>query len=546
MFNRVFMLLFAAVLTFAFSAPTRAQDPTVCPPNALLSYVRAAAVCQRTGINEICYGNGAVEAIQQEGDNLPFDMAGDLIDTGNTRSVAVNTNSLDEAAYGIATLRLQLTLLNPEARSVTLLAFGNAEIINEVPTAVEFPVIANGTLNIRAEPDPQGTILDQLLVRESAIAHGRDEDGAWVRVTIPGTLDLGWVSAAVGAPQGDVMMLPVIATDTPYRRPFEIMTIRTDDSAALCGDAAANGVLLQTPNPTDALPITINGESVEVAGTVFIEADAATTQYTVIEGGVEINGQFAPAGTRIDTDKLEAVPYARERLLALPGNNLPVRVQVPEPATAEEIAAIIEERNTPAITPTPRPTVVVNICQYSAFRDSDLYSGPGFNYATTNVVAAGDALNPVLQNTDASGEVWYQLENSSWIAAENIKAEGECEPIPITDFFSAPETNVLKMETCEAQNGPLRDGQAVTIEFRPPAADNYGEMRDALNTDPGRVTVESESLRVRATEPILIASDPERWARIYSARWEAKAGTYRIEARRLDYVLLCSVTVRGG
>ncbi|MEL7236751.1 MAG: hypothetical protein AAGK74_19770, partial [Chloroflexota bacterium] len=82
--------------------------------------------------------------------------------------------------------------------------------------------------------------------------------------------------------------------------------------------------------------------------------------------------------------------------------------------------------------------------------------------------------------------------------------------------------------------------------FRPPAADNYEEMLNAVNTDPGRLKVENETMRVTYTDPILIASDPERWARIYSATWEAQAGTYRVESARLSYILICELTVRAG
>jgi hypothetical protein len=42
-----------------------AQDPTVCPPNALLSFTRAGAVCQDVGPDTFCYGNGTAASTLQ-------------------------------------------------------------------------------------------------------------------------------------------------------------------------------------------------------------------------------------------------------------------------------------------------------------------------------------------------------------------------------------------------------------------------------------------------------------------------------------------------
>jgi hypothetical protein len=543
-------LLFITGLTALVSwVPAHAQDPTVCPQTALLSYVRAGAVCQSLDRDEICLGNGSVTATFQGTDPLTFETPGDLIPAGFTESVTVSTASLDQPDYAVAQMLFRANTTDPEQRAVTVLAFGNATVSNGVPSTLEIPVVARGTLNIRDLPEQQSEILEQVFVRESVLAHGRNQDGTWLRVTIPGSLALGWVAADVGAVDGNVFDLPVVEDDTPFLRPFQVMSVTTGDTA-LCGEGiAANGVLLQTPNPDDEISLTINDTPLRVAGTLYIEAGGSETRYTVLEGFLILPGDvIAPTGTEI-TAQMDA-PIAlmsAERLLALPTNNLPKRVQIPEPPTDAEIEQRILAYN--AVVPTPIPPTAVpdNACGYVISRNNTpLQAGPGSFYESINTLNAGFELTIVLQTQDADGGTWYQLRNSNWVAAAAVTQSGECDPIPITDFVEAPRTNTVQMETCEASNGPLREGQIVTFEFRPPAADNYPEMAAALRTDPGRLRVENQNLRVRATDPILIASEPERWARIYSATWEAQAGTYRVESARLSYILICELTVRAG
>ncbi|MEO1444598.1 MAG: hypothetical protein AAFV33_29670, partial [Chloroflexota bacterium] len=272
-----------------------------------------------------------------------------------------------------------------------------------------------------------------------------------------------------------------------------------------------------------------------IAGTIFIESDGEQTRVSVLDGLVNVDDALlAPLGTEFTLPEMELAPLeSTARLLALPTNNLPTRTQIPAPATEREIETRIAAYQALPPTPIPTPTVPANLCRYTVRRNgTPLLAGPGTFYETINELNAGIELTPLVQNTDANGQTWYQLRNSNWVAATALEQTGDCNPIPVTDFVPAPATNTVQMETCEASNGPLREGQRVTFEFRPPAADNYEEMLNAVNTDPGRLKVENETLRVTYTDPILIASDPERWARIYSATWEAQAGTYRVESAR--------------
>jgi len=268
------MLLALVVLgVLAWGGGVAAQDPTVCPPNALLSYVRAGAVCQDFGTEAWCYGNGTASltgGAQLLGED-PFATTGARVAARLLTSISVSTESLDEPDYGVVSGRLQLTLTDPDARGVNVLMFGNATIENLVPSLTELPVTSTGTLRIRQSPVFNAPILDELLVREGTFAHGQSEDGEWLRVVIPGTNDLGWVALEVAqVTGGDPASLPVVDETTPFQRPFEVMRV-TSEAVPLCGeDVAANGVLFQTPNTEDEVAFSLNDVDLRVAGTIFV------------------------------------------------------------------------------------------------------------------------------------------------------------------------------------------------------------------------------------------------------------------------------------
>jgi hypothetical protein len=180
---------------------------------------------------------------------------------------------------------------------------------------------------------------------------------------------------------------------------------------------------------------------------------------------------------------------------------------------------------------------------------STLWAGPADFYEAINEIGAGQPVSPVLQITDADGAVWWQLGNSNWIRAGEVRQSGECAEIPVTDFVPRQEYNTISLERCETQNGPLRVGQLVTLEFTPPAFENYYDANLALRVDPGEITIDERYQYVRASDPISIGTagtDQERYVRVFSTTWTATGGAHRIISERLSYILSCDITVPYG
>ena len=550
-------------LLLGISLRVAAQATAICSPKVLLAFARSGSACFSLERNNACYGNGEANVVfQGEALTSGFAQAGDTIRLDQVGSLTV---SPVEGDVSVANLLVQASLSDTEARSVVFLLFGSATVQNHVDYLPEIPVTATGKLNIRATPEADGEIIRQLALNKGVIANGRTFDGAWLRVTIPDTEQLGWVGREVVAPAGNLDSLAVVDVETPVYNPFQVMTVATQD-AGLCDGSIPGGLLIQTPNVEDSVQMFINSVDVHLAGTAYL--DTLTAGYltiTLLDGSAEVvaggETRFVPAGSRtlipIDPEFGQvnglpsmAEPYELDKLTGLPINNLPGRLTIADPLTTAQIETLLAEhlavQAAAANAATPEP---VDVCKRVTVGTSTLWAGPADFYEAINEIAAGQPVSPVLQITDADGAVWWQLRNSNWIHAGDVRQSGECGDIPVTDFVPRQEYNTISLERCETQNGPLRVGQVVTIEFTPPAFENYYDANLAVRVDPGEITVDERYQYVRASDPIsigTIGTGQERYLRVFSTTWTATGGAHRIISERLSYILSCDITVPFG
>jgi hypothetical protein len=560
-----YSLWLVLVVSFILTAPTLAQDAPICPAKILLSLARSSSACFGLARNEACFGNGTVMAQAQASTiDMTFAQAGDIASLLNVSEIQAQPVTDD---VSVANLLVQGSLTDNEERSVAFLLLGDATLHNDVPFAPEYVVRATGSLNIRRTPESDGEVVEKMAINKTVIANGRTEDGKWLRVDIPNSNDMGWVGRDVVSSEDDINTLVVVDTSTPYFRPFQVFTLKSAD-ASLCDGALAGGLLLQTPNIAQYVDFTINGVNVRLAATAYLQmVNGNQLVINILDGAAELaaGGKtvFIPAGSRttitVDGESGQiadlpapAAPYAMDDVNALPVNNLPNRVKIAEALTSEEIATILAEREAAAnavilVEATPDPD---STCQRMVRRDTTLWAGPGEYYEAINAIAAGDFINPVLQIDDADGNRWWQLRNSNWIRTDVVKESGDCASIPVIDFLPPQQTNTLSLETCETNNGPLRIGQSVTIQFIPPAWNNYGEARDAVAVDRGRISVDGRPLYVYASEPIELGTSDgpfeDRYLRIFSSTWIATGGSHRIVGDRLHYLPTCNITVPFG
>lgn len=474
-----YVLKLSLLLCLFLPTLAAAQSQPICPAEVLLGLVRAGSACFQTGQNQMCYGNGDASAeFQAEGQ--PFSQPGDRVGLG---AVSRTTVTLAENDVSVVNLLVQGALADSEARQVALLLWGDAELINGVPFNPELVVRARGTLNVRRTPETNAEIVLRQAINETLIASGRSVDGRWLRVNIPDSSDLGWVSAEVVTVEGNIGTLTVVDVASPYYRPFEVFQLLTRD-AGLCGGVLRGGLLIQSPNIEIPTRFIMNGLVFQVAATAYLHThDADTLTISVLDGWVEVEAEdtslYVPAGTQVllslnDDGQVTALPaaptpYSDEEMALLPVNNLPRRVRVAASLTAEQIEAVLTAHHTvvAALAADEPSGEATSACQRIVLRDTPLWAGPGEFYEVVNEIVRGRGVTPVLQVRDADGVLWWQLRNTNWIRADWVTQSGLCEDIPLTDAIPTQRTNTLSLETCMTRNGPLRVGQVVTIEFTP-------------------------------------------------------------------------------
>ncbi|MBL8160872.1 MAG: hypothetical protein JNJ61_02730 [Anaerolineae bacterium] len=537
------LALVLIVLLIGITAPLAAQS--VCPAPILLDFARAASTCYGLEREQACVGSAFVSGTGFGGQALEsFSQIGQRASINTLQHVDLQGTAF---IIPLAVLNLQANLTSAEARQVTLLLIGTATLENGVQPLVERVAFALGTANLRAQPREDGEILARVGVNESIVVNGRSDNGGWLRAQLRDSNTVAWVAADVVAGDG-LDALPIVAADAPVYRPFEIMTLTTG-GGALCDGALTDGLLLQTPSVDTSVKVTLNGSSLELAGTFFITAESGQLTIYALDGGALLDGVYIPAGSVAVNGVVTG--YPANLLPGLPLANLPTFIRVAAPLTDAQIAeaqaayaAALAAQVAPVAEVTP---VVDTTCRRFVRRDVSLYAGPGSFYEAINELQSGTTVDPIFQTTDPQGATWYQLRGSNWIPAAQVVEEGECVAVPVTANIEVPRTNRISLETCQTTNGPLRAGQSVTIQFTPPPWDNYPDARDAAIIDPGHITIGTERYRARATQPLLIAGtigqEDERWQRQFYVLWEAVPGTFRMEGDRVSYNPICTITV---
>ncbi|MCB9461298.1 MAG: hypothetical protein H6670_16715 [Anaerolineaceae bacterium] len=541
--------LFLLLIGMAFRVV--AQE-AACPADVLLAMARASSACYGTERNEACIGGGDVTFQSGEGTVLT-DQTGQRVAINDIATITM----MNSESPAVAQLQVQASVTDNEGTAMTWLAIGDVTLTNDVSPLPTLTVTLTGSGKLRATPTIDGDLIMELAVNRALVANGRTENGDWLRVNVPNSNDLAWISSAIVTAPASVTTLKVVTLTEPYLRPFQVAYMR-GQTTSLCDGQLPSGLLIQSPHPEHHVSFTLNDVPLQIAATLFVSADEDVLTLNVLEGeliaGQDTDRVYVPAGARIGMSEGIASapePFGAFEYAGLPLNMLPRRFAITDNISQDDIVTATNRwqqqvESAQAAPPTPTPDAT---CRYIVRTDSQLYAGPADFYEVVNPILAGSRVYPVQQIADASDNIWYRLRQSSWIRASRVDTLGDCGSIPIVSDNLAPATNTVSLERCEPTNGPLRAGQIITFEFTPPAFDNYGEALAAPRIDPGVVVLNDQVyLRVRASDPIPLGTveDDERYLRIFRATWTAEPGSYRVRGERLSYIPICYLTIPVG
>lgn len=538
----------------------QAQDNETCPTNILLAFSRALTACASTRADEACYGAGSITIEGRRGAPV-FSQPGDQIALND---VAVIRTISDAATWSAAQMNMHSSFDRTRGRIISVWLFGNTLYANNSPDMPELSVFTVGLANLRAEPADSAPLIAQVDINTRLTANGRTTDGTWIRVFVPGMDAMGWVSTLSIGSTGFSALEPVTNPLGGYARPFQFGFFTSGVADAPCEGAPNSGMLIQSPSAREQPSFLINNAIISVAGTVFIQSQPGGEMLiNALDGFAEVTTDLTnrndpsvftviPAGSRVrvqldevglaSMQPLAAEPYLLTSLQGLPVNNVPVRVQtIPPPLPTELIATQVEIRQTTRIPATPLPPTPDTTCRREMRFDDDLYAGPGTFYEVSGRLVDAALVIPVLETTDPDGIVWWQLISGAWVKKDSVRQTGICTALPLVDAAPPPATNTLIMETCEADNGPIRAGQVVTIRFTPPSFLSMNEAIAAPGIDPGEILIDGTSIPIQVTEPLRLT--PTAVARTWFGQWTATRGTHRIIGDRGAYSVICDLTV---
>ncbi|NWF70061.1 MAG: SH3 domain-containing protein [Chloroflexi bacterium] len=360
------------LLLLFFGLVARAQ-PDDCPAIVEAALQSVSTACSATARNQACYGNLRLNATPQDGVTaFTFEQTGDIANVADIHTLQIA--ALDETLgeWGIALLRLQANFPDTvPGQNITLLAFGDVTLENAVPRAPEISVTATANARVRSAPTSEAgdNVLVVIPSGTSFSATGRTEAGDWLRVRVPEVLGaglIGWVSTSVLSLGDALETLSVIEPTQAAFSPMQAFYFSSGLGDAPCAAAPDSGVLLQTPQGAGLVDFQVNGVSITLGSTVYLQAANNELRVNLIEGQayVAAAGETAlvPAGTftsvSLSADGQSPIspptdpqPYDEAALASLPVSTgttpLPDAVAITPAVPADTIDRVIAQTFAP-------------------------------------------------------------------------------------------------------------------------------------------------------------------------------------------------------
>ncbi len=336
-----------------------AQGTDVCATYVQQALGTVENACASTGRNQACYGNVSLDATPRpDVQNFVFQKQGDLVNVADVDSLQLKQLDAAKNIWGIALMKIQANLPDTlPGQNVTFLLFGDVKIQNAVaanPTLTTLDVTSNNNINVRTGPGTSYQVAGTLAKGQTATADGRNSAGSWLRIQIPDSNALGWVSASLVTPASDVSALNVVDAsqqEVPLK-PMQAFYFSTGIGGTSCAQAPQDGILIQTPQGAGKIDLRANDVDIHLGSTAYLQAQPNDNlTVSIVEGETQVtsNGQTVtvPAGAQV-TVPLDAnlkangipskpQPYDPALVAPLPVQVLPQQITIAPPATQAQI-----------------------------------------------------------------------------------------------------------------------------------------------------------------------------------------------------------------
>lgn len=302
------VLLCLSLGFFPTLLPTLAND---CPVIVQEALDQANSNCANIGRNQVCYGNENIQIKSHPGcGDFNFSHPGDLASVQAIETLTLSGLDINTHQWGIALMRVQANLPNSlPGENVTFVIFGNVMIQNAVApltsgTQATIHTTEGDQLNMRNAPSINGSIISQLpngsqvTVQDGpTIADGY----TWWRV-LTANRNEGWV---IESCDDHNMRLPTLLPpgNNNLYAPMQAFYFGSGVGDSQCYEAPESGLLIQTPHGRGTINLRANEVSIELASTVYLQAQpGGEMTVNVLEGEARVTAfgmtQIVPAGQR--------------------------------------------------------------------------------------------------------------------------------------------------------------------------------------------------------------------------------------------------------
>lgn len=351
--KRLFLTIFGA-LVFA-AVPVMAAD---CPSLVQQALAATDTMCGGTGKNQACYGNINLTATPTFGaENFRFNQPGDRVSVTDIKSLQLSPMTVETGEWGVALMNIEANVPAAKPSTVTLLAFGDVMLENAapLPTTIDVNIVGTNGVNVRLMPNVNAGVVASLQPNQKVTAIERVVDGSWLRVQLPDSEHMGWVSAEYISTSGDLRTLNIVDGSQPHYRPMQAFTFKSGSEAQGCTEIPEDGLIIQTPEGSGEVQLWINQVVVKLGSTVYFQAQPNSDMtVTTLEGHATVQSQgvayTAGAGSsvsvKLDADLNASAPptvpqaYEMNAVSDLPIDQLPRKITIHEPLTAAQIAEV--------------------------------------------------------------------------------------------------------------------------------------------------------------------------------------------------------------
>lgn len=418
---------FGLILIYLIAGISIAQE-NQCPTIQRAAVSEARVWCTDIEEGAVCYGNSSVSA-----DLISDDTFSTVGDTAALTDVTQITTSTENNQHGIALIDTTGYSDNSwQAIPLTVAILGDVTIANtgneNVNTAtITAEIIGAQGANVRTGPTTDYRVLTALFEGDLIKLIGRFRDDSYYRVQLPSG-EIAWVSAS--AIDADVSDLPIVEVDDPQPQriyaPYTAFSLTTGTDDAACTEVWESGVLVQSVL-NEQVRLQVNDIEILFSGTIFVQADEASTIFYNIEGEISYSDELVESGYQltITEDNINVAAYEFSTLAPLPMEILPRYTYI-----GIDLSTLITPA--PEIDQSPIADVLVEEpCVITTGETgANLRAGPSSDFPIQGVLAFRETVNPIARAQGSGGLIWWELAQNIWVSNQVVVTGGDCLAVP--------------------------------------------------------------------------------------------------------------------